>query len=176
MPDDVSESAISTSLRLTKALGLARQGKLQPAEQLLAPQNKIPASTVELHALAALVTHQGDYERAMQLWRLLLQRQPGHPEARRMIPMIELWVNRPAWHRFVPLGAGVVASLMLVMAALWAFGTFDSPAPAKPIAPGANAATAPAVTPAPAKPEFARTPAPAPAPIRVAPPKKSGTR
>ncbi|HEX2854859.1 MAG TPA: hypothetical protein VHO24_16620 [Opitutaceae bacterium] len=169
MPD-APESAISTSLRLTKALGLARQGKLQPAEQLLAPQNTIPSSAVELHALAALVTHQGDYERALRLWRLLLQKQPGHPEARRMIPMIELWVGRPAWHRFVPLGAGVLASLVVGVVLLWAFGAFSSPAPAKTATPPPSATPSPTVTPAPA------TPAPTPAPIRVAPPKKQGTR
>jgi hypothetical protein len=175
MPE-APESAISTSLRLTKALGLARQGKFQPAEQLLAPGKTIPASTVELHALAALVTHQGDYERALALWRLLLQRQPDHPEARRMIPMIELWVNRPAWHRFVPLGAGVLATLFVVIGALWALGTFNSATPTKPLTSPSSTATTPTVTPVPAK-AIAPAPLPAPAPIRVAPPaKKQGTR
>lgn len=174
MPE-APESAISTSLRLTKALGLARQGKFQPAEQLLAPGQAIPASTIELHALAALVTHQGDYERALALWRMLLQRQPDHPEARRMIPMIELWVNRPAWHRFVPLGAGVAVSAVLFTVVLWLFGAFSSPAAPKPVAPPATAAGSPTVTPAPAKPPTT-APAPAPTPIRVTPAKKQGAR
>lgn len=173
MADDAPHSAVSTSLRLTKALGLARQGKFQSALQLLAPGDTLPANPVELHALAALVTHQGDYERALRLWRLLLQREPSHPEARRMIPMIELWVNRPAWHRFVPLGAGVLASVILGVAVLWMLGVFNSAAPTKPPATPPVSAAAPAATPAPARPV---TPSPAPAPIRVAPPKKQGAR
>jgi hypothetical protein len=150
MPD-LPESSISTSLRLAKALGLARQGKLKPAQLLLAPENGVPANATELHALAALVTHEGDYERALRLWRLLLQRQPDHPEARRMIPMIELWVSRPGWHRFVPVGAAVVGVLLCALL-LWAFGVFSSPPPpAKP-----------ASVPPPAR---VTPPAPAPAPI-----------
>lgn len=150
---DSPESTVATSLRLTKALGLARQGKIKPAQLLLAPDNGVPpASTTELHALAALVTHEGDYERALRLWRALQQRQPDHPEARRMIPMIELWLSRPTWYRYVPwiaTAAGVLVCVLL----LWAFGAFrTTPTPAKPIyyAPPARVAPAPTTTPAPA--------------------------
>lgn len=151
---DNPDSAISTSLRLTKALGLARQGKLLPAQQLLAPGSTIPSTTVELHALAALVTHEGDYERALRLWHLLLQRQPNHPEARRMIPMIELWLSRPSWHRFVPWGAALLTTGVLCGFLLWAFSAFQAPSPAaKPVsAPRPTQVTPAAPTPAPAPP------------------------
>lgn len=158
---DPAESTISTSLRLTKALGLARQGKLKAAELLLAPEGATPGNTTELHALAALVTHEGDYPRALRLWRSLLQRQPDHPEARRMIPMIELWQSRPAWHRFVPLGAGTAATILLCAILFWAFGGAGSSS-----TPAVKPATAPAPAPAQIAPV---TPSPAPAPIKIAP-------
>jgi hypothetical protein len=166
---DSTESTLATSLRLTKALSLARQGKLKPAQLLLAPENGVPpTSTTELHALAALVTHEGDYPRALRLWRLLQQRQPDHPEARRMIPMIEVWMSRPSWYRFMPwiaATAGVGVCVLL----LWVFGAFRSqPAAPKPIYYAPPARVTPAPTPAPASVPIT--------PIRPPPVKNQRTR
>jgi hypothetical protein len=131
-----------------KALGLARQGKLKSAQQFLAPGDAPPANPVELHALAALTTHEGNYLRALQLWRLLQQQQPSHPEARRMIPMIELWIGRPSWHRYVPLGLIVLGTIIVGVFAIWAM---SSPPPPKP-RPPVKATPAPVVAPPPAAP------------------------
>ena len=139
------DSAIATSLRLMKALGLARQGKMKSAQQVLAPNDVPPTNGVELHALAALATHEGNYDRALQLWRLLLQQQPNHPEARRMIPMIEWWVNRPSWHRYVPLSLIVLGVIIVGMFAIWAM---SSPPPRPPV----KVTPTPVVAPTPASP------------------------
>jgi hypothetical protein len=128
MADNQGE-AIATTLRLSKALGLARQGRLREAQQLLAADGTLPESALELHALAALATGDGDYGRAQRLWRLLLQREPGHAEAKRMIDAIELWVMRPAWCRYIPAGVAVL-SLVLVFGFLaWMIGGEPPPAP-----------------------------------------------
>jgi hypothetical protein len=101
-------TSLSATLRLAKALALSRQGKISEAQALLAGDRTIPEGVAELHALAALVTSQGDYLRAAKLWELLLQREPGHVEAQRMIAAIELWLSRPAWVRFLPYGIGAL--------------------------------------------------------------------
>jgi hypothetical protein len=147
--DDSAEAPISASLRLMKALRLARHGKLRAAQTSLAAAGTLPENPVELHALAALVTSEGDYPRALRLWRLLLQREPGHAEARRMIASIELWLSRPAWFRFIPAGAFVLLMVILVSILLMA-GSGPSPA-AKPAAvPAAASALGPAAAgPAP---------------------------
>ena len=80
-----STAPILTSLRLLKALDLARRGKIKAAQAVLENEGAPPENPVELHALAALVTREGDYLRALRLWRLLLEREPGHYEAKRMI-------------------------------------------------------------------------------------------
>jgi negative regulator of sigma E activity len=120
--DPTPESSIATSLRLMKALSLARHGKMRAAQALLGNESALPEKPVELHALAALVTSEGDYSRALRLWRLLLQREPGHREARRMIASIELWLSRPPWVRYVPAGAAAVAVLVVAIVLMAALG------------------------------------------------------
>jgi hypothetical protein len=140
------ETTIATSLRLSQALELARHGKLREAQQLLAAAGTLPEDPLELHALAALATGEGDNPRALRLWRLLLQREPGHAEAKRMIGCIELWLSRPPWFSYIPiglvaLGIGIVVSI--VMLAL----SSPEPAPALVERPAvAPAAYAPAPT------------------------------
>lgn len=133
-----------TALRLSKALGLARRGMLREAQQLLAAEGTLPENALELHALAALATGEGDYSRAQRLWRLLLQREPGHAEAKRMIDSIELWLSRPAWCRFIPALLGVVALVLVIAFVTWMLGG-DEPAPVR--RPERPAATAPAYAP-----------------------------
>lgn len=145
-----SGSSVSISLRLLKSLGLARQGKLDSAQQLLAPADTLPESAIEIHALAALVTHGGDYERALRLWRLLLQKDPSHAEARRMIPLIELWLSRPAWFRYLPTALVTLAVVAVVALFLWAVQTPVTPAKSPP-APRSTPVTV-APTPAPVAP------------------------
>jgi hypothetical protein len=126
MADSIPGS-IGTSLKLAKALDLARRGQTVAAQALLTASGGPPEDPVELHALAALVTGAGDFPRALVLWRQLLQREPGHMEARRMIAAIELWEFRPPWYRFIPAGVaalGVVLVVVVVMVAL------SSPTPA----------------------------------------------
>ncbi len=121
MAEPTAES-IAVTLRMSKALGLARQGRLREAQKLLAAEGTLPESTLELHALAALATGEGDYARAQRLWRLLLQREPGHAEAKRMIDSIELWISRPAWFRFLPIGLGLGVVGLVVVFVVWMMG------------------------------------------------------
>ncbi|MFT3869629.1 MAG: hypothetical protein QM715_14330 [Nibricoccus sp.] len=139
--------SIATCLRLGKSLGLARQGRLREAQQLLAAEGTLPESSLELHALASLATGDGDYARAQRLWRLLLQREPGHAEAKRMIDAIELWITRPSWMNYLPI-FGILASVVLVLGTVaWMMTDTAQPAtPAKQPAPR-PAQVAPAYTP-----------------------------
>jgi len=108
------EVPILSCLRLLKALSLSRRGKMRAAQALLAAEETSPQNLVELHMLAALVTKEGDYPRALRLWRLLLEREPRHPEAKRMIASIELWLSRPPWVRYVPMGAAVLLAVVII--------------------------------------------------------------
>jgi len=132
-----------TSLRLLKALNLAKRGKMRAAQALLAAEGSVPENLVELHALAALVTSEGDYPRALRLWQLLLDREPRHAEARRMIASIELWLSRPLWVRYIPAGA---AALLVVIGVVIAALSADSPPQPAPPPP------APQLSPASAGP------------------------
>lgn len=147
---DPAEAPIASSLRLIKAQRLARQGKLRAAQTVLAAAGTLPDNPVELHALAALVTSEGDYPRALRLWRLLLQREPGHAEARRMLASIELWLSRPAWVRFIP--AGSVVLLLVVLAAVLLLAGSASPPAIRPAAvPAAGSSLRPAAPLTPPK-------------------------
>jgi cytochrome c-type biogenesis protein CcmH/NrfG len=112
-------NSISTTLNLAKALALARNGQMKAAQALLTASVGIPDDPIELHALAALVTSAGDFPRALTLWRQLLQRDPRHAEARRMIAAIELWQIRPTWYGFIPIGAATLAVVLLVIVLLY---------------------------------------------------------
>jgi len=128
---DINGEPIATTLRLSKALGLARQGKLREAQQMLAAEGTLPENALELHALAALATGEGDYTRALRLWRLLLQREPGHAEAKRMIDSIELWLSRPSWFQFIPIGAALLTLGVVLAFVAWAMSG-DQPVPVRP--------------------------------------------
>ena len=141
------ETPILTSLRLLKASNLARQGKMRAAQALLAAEGTVPENPVEHHALAALVTSEGNYRRALLLWQQLLQRDPRHAEARRMVAAIELWLSRPAWVRYVP--AGAVVLLLLLVAAVVALAGGSPPPPVKPAPPPPAALSSPAPAPRP---------------------------
>ena len=156
---DATGESIATTLRLSKALGLARQGKLREAQQMLAAEGTLPENPLELHALAALATGEGDYTRAQRLWRLLLQREPGHAEAKRMIDLIELWLSRSTWCRFIPAGLGVVALVLVIGFVTWMLGGDEpvSPRPAqRPVG------SAPAIAPQSPPPSPIVFPTPAP--------------
>ena len=114
MPAPEIES-IETTLRLNQALQLARRGKLREAEAVVVPGGGAPRTALEVQALAALATGAGDYNRALPLWRLLLQHDSGQAEARRMIAAIELWQARPSWYAFLLPGAGVLGLILLVV-------------------------------------------------------------
>ncbi len=136
--------AISTSLRLAKSLDLAKRGQLKAAQSVFGLGSQLPADPVELHALAALVTKEGDYTRALQLWRLLLTRVPSHSEARRMMDAIELWQMRPAWYGVIPWVAGAVGALIVTLI----FGALLSgPEPSRKPEVTAPAVVAPTVAP-----------------------------
>jgi negative regulator of sigma E activity len=132
---------ILTCLRLLKALSLSRRGKMKAAQSLLVAEETAPENLIELHALAALVTTEGDYPRALRLWRLLLDHDPRHAEAKRMIASIELWTSRPPWVRYVP--AGAVALIVVIVVAVLVFSGGSHP-PAARTAPPPPAALAPA--------------------------------
>ncbi|HEU5081036.1 MAG TPA: hypothetical protein VFT72_17620 [Opitutaceae bacterium] len=119
--DNTSGESISVSLRMSKAMALARAGRLSEAQKVVADERTIPDDMLALHALAALVTSEGDYLRALKLWELVLQRDPAHAEAKRMIAAIELWIMRPSWYRYLPwLGA---AAALLVIALVFVVAT-----------------------------------------------------
>ncbi len=109
---------LETTLRLLQAQQLARRGRLREAMNVLAPAGTPPGESVLLQAMAALATGAGDYRKALPLWRLLLEREPGHAEARRMIYVIELWQARPAWMRWFWPAVGAVAGIGVVVALL----------------------------------------------------------
>jgi negative regulator of sigma E activity len=118
-----------------KALALARRGRMRAAQSLLAAEETSPENLTELHALAALVTSEGDYPRALRLWRMLLERDPRHAEAKRMIASIELWLSRPPWVRYVP--AGALALIVVIVVAVVVFSGGSAPRAAKPAPPPA---------------------------------------
>src|SRR4051812_34724356 len=115
---DPADSSIALSLRLAKAGEFARAGRLKEAKSVLTPDGLPPENPLALHTLAALVTREGDYARALGLWRALLQRDPRNTEAQRMIAAIDVWTTRPAWYRFIPAAAGVTL-LLTVSLIFW---------------------------------------------------------
>ena len=139
--DESPEASIATSLRLMKALSLARRGKIRAAQAVLGADGTLPANPVELHALAALVTSEGDYPRALRLWQVLLDREPGHREAQRMIASIELWLSRPPWVRYVPIGSAV---LLVVIIILVLAGSAGRPVPAAHLTASPDSTSPPA--------------------------------
>ena len=160
-------TTISLSLRMAKALSLARDGKLRDAQALISGERTIPDHPLELHALASLVTTEGDYLRALKLWELLLQREPHHAEARRMVDAIELWLSRPSWMRYWGLVA-VTGVAMFFAGLFWIFASGGTTAPREPAAGYEAPISAPeaesrAVTERP-------TPTPTPAPVYQANP------
>ena len=157
---EITGESIATALRLSKALSLSRQGKLREAQQLFAAEGTLPENSLELHALAALATGEGDYTRAQRLWRLLLQREPGHAEAKRMIDSIELWLSRPAWFQFIPAGLVVFGLGIAIVFVAWAMSG-DDPVPVRP-APR-PAVNAPAVMPQSSPPPSVSLPSAPPA-------------
>ncbi len=126
---DSPDGSIALSLRLIKVNEFARHGRLKEAKALLAPNGVPPENPIELETFAGLVTREGDYPRALRLWQTLLQRDPRHAEARRMIDALEVWMARPPWFQFLPVGAGA-ALLLLVVVAWW---TFSGKRPASPV-------------------------------------------
>ncbi|MBI5382212.1 MAG: hypothetical protein HZA31_09965 [Opitutae bacterium] len=135
--------AIGTALRLAKAHDLVRRGHHKAARALVAPDGRPPENDTELHALAAIATHAGDYTEALSLWQLLRQRQPRHPEAARMIAAIECWQTRPSWYRYVPASAAALAGLLLCVILYVSLSS-------TPTRPAAINATSPRTAPAPA--------------------------
>ncbi len=129
------EAPILTCLRLLKALDLSRRGKMRAAQSLLVAEETAPENLVELHALAALVTREGDYPRALRLWRMLLERDPRHAEAGRMIASIELWQSRPPWVRYVPAGAAALAVVIIALVVIFSGGSPPPPARTAPRPP-----------------------------------------
>ena len=128
-----SDGSIALSLRLVKANELARQDRIKEAKDLLAPDGQPPEDSVALETLAALVTREGDYIRALHLWQTLLRREPRHAEALRLIAALEVWMARPPWFQFLPLAAG--AALLLVLASAWWALAGRHPAPENTASP-----------------------------------------
>lgn len=150
------EAPILSCLRLMKALALARRGRMRAAQSLLVAEETSPENLIELHALAALVTSEGDYPRALRLWRMLLDRDPRHAEAKRMIASIELWISRPPWVRFVP--AGAVALIVLIAVAVLAFSGGSPQRKARTVPPPPAALAPAGPKPASAPPQTITVP------------------
>ena len=153
------EAPILSCLRLMKALALARRGRMRAAQSLLAAEEISPENLIELHALAALVTSEGDYPRALRLWRMLLERDPRHAEAKRMIASIERWLSRPPWVRYVPVGAvALIVLVVAIVAAIVAFSGRSAPRAARTAPPPPAALSPAAPKPASAPPQTITVP------------------
>lgn len=110
---------------MSKAMALARRGQWREAEVAITDGNTEMNDPVALHAVAALVTSEGDYVRALKLWEQLQRIDPGNEEARRMVPAIELWLSRPGWAPYFPYIAG---GLVAVFLGLFLYFTLSGPA------------------------------------------------
>ncbi len=152
--------SILATLRLAKAMGLARKGQWREAENAVTDGNPNPTDPTELHALAALVTSEGDYLRALRLWEQLQQSDPSNEEARRMVPAIELWLSRPSWAPYFPY---IASGLAAAVVALFLYIALAGPSYTPPH--HASMAVAPVSSPAanPISPtDSVSTPTPAP--------------
>lgn len=166
--DTPSGQAIVVSLQVAKAMSLARQGKVQEAEALLAVGETPPTEPLSLEVLAVIVTARGDYARGLSLWQQLLRLNPQHAEAKRMVACIELWLSRPSWARYVP---AVLATLIaLAIIGLFLALTWEPTPPPKPRAP-----TSPARVMAPASP-LESSPPPSNSGVNFASPKSQPPR
>jgi hypothetical protein len=139
-------ATIGLSLNLARALDLARRGEYRAAQRALSANGEPPENATALHAYAAVITATGDYPRALHFWRLLQTRDPGHPEARRMIAAIELWQSRPWWYRFVP-AAAALALVLVVAAVAWSAFSTTPPKPKPAAAPLPARYSAPTASP-----------------------------
>lgn len=143
--------SISLSLRMARAQRFAQAGRWREAEAELSPDGGMPADELALHAWAVVVTQSGDFPRALHLWRQLLQRDPGHDEALRMVDAIVLWQSRPSWYAYIPhLSVAALVALLLPLG-FWllspATPASTSPSASKPAyaAPSQSAPLAPRV-------------------------------
>lgn len=129
-----SDGPIALSLRLLKAQELARQGRRREAETtLMEGRGEPPQHPLALHALATLVTQSGDYSRARKLWALLVQRDPRHDDAQRMLAAVDLWLSRPLWVRWLPAAGALV--LAGIIGLWWSLGTRPAATPTVEPAP-----------------------------------------
>lgn len=161
-------------------MSLARQGKVKEAETMIAENQAIPDDLLGLEVLAVIVTSEGDYARGLRLWEQLLQRDPKHPEAKRMVPAIQLWLSRPSWVRYVP--AATVVLIVVLVGAVLAALMWESKhaAPARSTAPvGASPVATPSMdtpvqptTPSVSRPAEMGAPSSPPA-VSFPPPKKA---
>lgn len=110
---------------MAKAMALARRGKWRDAEVAITDGNTDLSDPVALQAVAALVTSEGDYVRALKLWEQLQRIDSNNEEARRMIPAIELWLSRPGWAPYFPYIAGTI---LVFFVALFLYFTMSGPA------------------------------------------------
>jgi hypothetical protein len=178
-----SGQTISSSLRVARAMSLARQGRIKDAEAAIGEDNvKDPLS---LEVLAVIVTSEGDYPRGLRLWSELLQNAPQHAEAKRMVGAIELWLSRPSWVRYVP-ATGATLLIVLLGAIFWALTR--EPVRASPPRRAVPAAVSPVIAPSstasPATPSSPRLSSPRPDPgspsgvpaVNYSPPKSQPRR
>ena len=86
---------------------------------MIAADKDPPDDPLSLEVLAVIVTSEGDYSRGLRLWEHLLQRDPQHTEAKRMVPAIQLWLSRPSWIQYVPAFAASLFAIFVIVA-FWA--------------------------------------------------------
>ena len=157
-------------------MSLARQGKIKEAQALLIAERPIPQDDLALELLAMLVTSEGDYLRGLRLWEQLQQRKPQHAEAKRMIGAIELWLSRPSWMRYAPLGAATVAAVAAAGIFIWALRPMSPPPKARSV----PVSESPIGTPVPSRPAYpspaANEPTPSTPPPMVSFPPPTASR
>jgi hypothetical protein len=152
-------------IRLARAADMARGGRYQEAETLLAPNGRISLVPRELDLLARIAAQKQDYQRAGRLWETALQCAPGNTTYQRAaICAQEAELNRAEATKAAPALAVeskvvlaavesrgsrrplVVAALLLLGVCAW---LFFAPPFSKSTAPTAATAPVPKQTPEP---------------------------
>ena len=113
------DSPLVVQLALSRATDLARAGKHEEAVGLLTELRLAPRQAVAVFHLCARVRAQiGQYEDAAELWKRVLQVDPGHEGARSGIREIQRLRARPLWLSTLlawPIALAVLAGALLLL-------------------------------------------------------------
>lgn len=116
------DSPLVVQLALSRAADLARAGHYEEAVRLLADLRLSSRQAVPVFDVCARIRAQiGMYEEAADLWKRVLQVEPGHEGARAGLREIQLLRARPLWLAAVlswPVALAVAAGVLVLVIAL----------------------------------------------------------